>query len=334
MFNKHWVPTAASFLILFPLNLLIISSLSPHLLGKQLTAWIIGLFFFLIGRQFTPKQLSPAKWFFFFGSCLLLFLPIILNNITRGSRRWLNIGPFSLQPSEIVKPGLMLYLANINSLSLQLLHLIPVFIIVIQPDFGSAVSVLFLLSPVFLHSKSLLKLGLLAIIAITISSPIIWNKVLHPYQQKRIINFLNPGSDPFGQGYNLIQSKIAIGSGGLFGKGYKKGSQGQLLFLPEKHTDFIFAAATEELGFVGSALIIFAYFLLIGSLIKKAFMSNNQPQLIFTLGIALQIWLQTFINIGMNLGILPVTGIPLPFLSVSGSSIVSLLFSLGIIYST
>ncbi len=334
MFHKHWLPTAISLLLLFCLNLLIISSIAPHLLAKQLIAWFIGIIFLFIGKQFTPKQLSSIKWPIYISSCILLLLPIVLNNITRGSRRWINLGILSFQPSEIVKPGLMLYLANTNNLVGLLFHLLPVLIVLSQPDLGSALSILFLLIPVILYNKKLFKLSLIALVSLILISPIIWNKFLHQYQQKRITNFLNPASDPLGQGYNVIQSKIAIGSGGFFGKGYKKGSQGQLLFLPEKHTDFVFAATTEELGFTGATLIIFSYFLLIGSLLKRGFQSSNKTQLIFTLGITIQIWMQAFINICMNLGMLPVTGIPLPFLSVSGSSIISLLFAIGIIFSS
>jgi rod shape determining protein RodA len=141
-------------------------------------------------------------------------------------------------------------------------------------------------------------------------------------------------NDPMGNGYNVIQSKIAIGSGGLFGKGYRKGTQGQLLFLPEKHTDFIFAGITEELGILGALLIIGSYFVIIKTIIAKAYQTANRPLFLFTLAIAFQIWIQSMVNISMNLGLLPVTGIPLPFLSVGGSSIIALLFSLGIIYSS
>jgi len=159
--------------------------------------------------------------------------------------------------------------------------------------------------------------------------------VLHDYQKERIVNFLNPLSDPLNKGYNVIQSKIAIGSGGFWGKGYKKGTQGQLLFLPEKHTDFMFATTAEELGMVGVFIVLATYYLLISTLFKKAFLiTNNRALFLFTIGIAIQIWMQTFVNIGMNLGILPVTGIPLPFLSVGGSSIMTLLFSIGVIYSS
>ena len=309
-----------------------ISSVAPQVIWKQLIAWAIGVVLFFIGRQINPKQINSSKWPIFIACCIFLLIPILFNNVTRGSRRWIDIGFTTIQPSEIIKPGLMLFLANT---SLPFLHFIPVSIIMAQPDLGSAISVLFLLIPIIIYNKKLFKLTLILGLVFIAISPFLYNKVLHDYQRKRIINFLNPATDPLGQGYNVIQSKIAIGSGGFFGKGYKKGSQGQLLFLPEKHTDFMFATTAEELGFAGILIIITSYYLLIKGLFTKAFnTTNNRPLFLFTLGIALQIWMQTFINIGMNIGILPVTGIPLPFLSVGGSSLMALLFSLGIIYSS
>lgn len=325
-----------SFLIslgfLFCINILMVSSIAPKSVGKQLFAWIIGIILFFIGKQINVKQINSSKWIIFITCCIFLLLPILLNNITRGSRRWINIGSATIQPSEIVKPGLMLFLVNST---LPFFHLIPVGIIMLQPDLGSALSVLFLLIPIILYNKKILKITLILGFLFILISPIIYHTLLHSYQKERIVNFLNPGSDPLGKGYNIIQSKIAIGSGGFWGKGYKKGTQGQLLFLPEKHTDFMFAATAEELGLIGIIIIIAAYFLLLKTLFQKAFnTTNNRPLFLFTLGITFQIWMQTFVNIGMNVGILPITGIPLPFLSVGGSSIITLLFSLGIIYSS
>lgn len=332
MSKKFYLPIIISIGILFCLNLLMIASLAPNLFWKQLIAWIIGIILFFIGKQINPKQISSSKNLIFVVSCLLLLTPIFLNNITRGSRRWIDIGFTTIQPSEVVKPWLMLFLANTN---MPLLHLIPVGIIMVQPDLGSAISVLFLMVPIILYNKKLVKIIIILGIFSLLISPIIWNKGLHDYQKHRITNFINPNSDPLGKGYNVIQSKIAIGSGGFFGKGFKNGSQGQLLFLPEKHTDFMFAATCEQLGFFGALIICFAYYFLIKSLLSKAFSTdNNRPLFLFTLGIAVQIWIQAFINIGMNVGILPVTGIPLPFMSVGGSSLMTLLFSLGIIFSS
>jgi len=317
--------------ILCSLNLLMISSLSPQLFWKQFLAWIIGIFLFFIGTQINPKQTPSQGTILLIISCVILLIPIISGNFTRGSRRWLYIGSMSLQPSEIVKAPLMLFLSTTN---LPLLHLIPVAIIMLQPDLGSAISVFILIIPILLYNPKLLKLSLIASLILLIASPLAYKYILKDYQRQRIENFIKPSSDPLGQGYNLIQSQIAIGSGGFFGKGYKKGTQGQLLFLPEKHSDFIFAATTEELGLFSVVLILGSYFLIVSSLFKKAFnTSYNRPLFLFTLGIAIEIWAQSFINIGMNLGLLPVTGIPLPFMSVGGSSIMVLLFSLGIICS-
>jgi len=320
-----------SLIVLCCLNLLMISSLSPQLFWKQFVAWIIGIGLFFVGMQINPKQTHPQSLIFLIASCVILLIPIIAGNFTRGSRRWLYLGSMSIQPSEIVKAPLMLFL---STTTLPLLHLLPVGIIMLQPDLGSAITVLILIIPVILYSRRLFKFSLIAGLILILVSPLAYKFILKDYQRQRIEHFLQPASDPLGQGYNLIQSQIAIGSGGFFGKGYRKGTQGQLLFLPEKHSDFIFAATTEELGLFSVLLMIGSYFLIISSLFKKAFNTiYNRPLFLFTLGIAIEIWAQAFINIGMNLGLLPVTGIPLPFMSVGGSSIMSLLFALGIICS-
>ncbi|MBI2465124.1 FtsW/RodA/SpoVE family cell cycle protein [Candidatus Shapirobacteria bacterium] len=331
MAPKNYLPLIISLGILFSINMLMISSLSPGLLGKQLLSWGIGLGLFFAGTQVNPRQIASSKIFVFVISCLLLFTPIALNNITRGSRRWIELGFMSIQPSEFVKPWLMLFLVNT---SFPLLILIPFFITLMQPDLGSGLTILLLTTPLILYNKKFFRQVLILLVIGTILSPLVWTQFLHDYQKDRIYHFLSPQSDPLGKGYNVIQSKIAIGSGGIWGKGYRKGTQGQLLFLPEKHTDFMFASTAEELGLIGICIIIGAYFLLVKTLINRAYSLHTHPQLkIFILGITFQIWFTAFINIGMNLGILPVTGIPLPFLSVGGSSLMAMMFSLGIIYS-
>ncbi|KKQ89774.1 MAG: Rod shape-determining protein RodA [Candidatus Shapirobacteria bacterium GW2011_GWE1_38_92] len=318
MTKNFRLPLIISLTALFFLNMLMVLSQEPSLILKQLFSWIIGLVLFAIGTQIHPKNIKPYRWLLFIFSTILILSPILLNNITRGSRRWINIGGLSIQPSEIVKPWLLLFLVNTN---LPILFFIPVSLILIQPDLGSAVSTAVLALPTIIYNKKLLTITIIIGIIAIFMSPIIWKYGLHDYQRQRITTFINPQSDPLNKGYNVIQSQIAIGSGGFWGRGFKKGTQGQLLFLPEKHTDFIFAAMTEEMGFVSVFILILSYFLLINTLIKKAFSSTDKAQMLFTLGIASQIWIQAFINIGMNIGILPVTGIPLPFVSVGGSSL-------------
>jgi rod shape determining protein RodA len=327
--TKNYLPPIAIGLgILFCFNMLMVSSVAPYALGKQLFAWLLGVILFFIGTQINPRQIASSKVYIFLTSCFFLLLPILLNNITRGARSWINLGFISFQPSEFVKPWLMLFLVHTN---FPLLIFIPIGIVMLQPDLGSAITIGLLLVPIILYNKQIFKLALLGALLLIMSSPLIWSHVLHGYQRQRIVTFLNPQSDPQGHGYNIIQSKIAIGSGGLWGKGYKKGSQGQLLFLPAKHTDFMFAVTAEELGLVGVSLIIFSYYLITKTLINRAFeVRNNRPLSLFILGIAFQVWGQSFINIGVNLGMIPVTGIPLPFMSVGGSSIMALMFSLGV----
>lgn len=332
MFQKGLLTVLAALGVLFFINLLMISSLAPAVFVKQLFSWILGIILFIIGTKVNPRQIASSKNLIFIVSILAVLAPILLNNITRGSRRWIDIGIGTLQPSELIKPWLMLFLTNTR---FPLLIFIPVAAIMLQPDLGSALSVLMLIVPIVLYDSRLQKYLLLIGLGLLAVSPFIWNNLLHDYQRNRVTHFLNPESDPLGKGYNVIQSKIAIGSGGFFGKGYRQGSQGQLLFLPEKHTDFMFAATAEELGLVGIAIILLAYFFLIRSLINRAYsITQNRQLFLFTLGIAIQIWAQLFVNIGMNLGILPVTGIPLPFLSVGGSSLMALMFSLGVIFSS
>lgn len=331
MTKNFRLPLIISLFVFFSLNMLMVFSQAPTLALKQLFSWIIGIILFFVGTQIHPKNVRPYQWPLLIFSTILILSPILLNNITRGSRRWLNIFGLSIQPSEIIKPWLLLFLVNSN---FPILFFIPVSLILIQPDLGSAVSTAILAIPTIIYNKKLLSISIVIGILALLTSPLIWKFGLHDYQKQRITSFISPKSDPLNKGYNVIQSQIAVGSGGIWGRGFRNGTQGQLLFLPENHSDFIFAAMTEEMGFIAVLILIISYFLLINTLIKKAFSSSDNAQLLFTLGIASQIWIQAFINIGMNIGILPVTGIPLPFVSVGGSSLMAFLFSLGIIYSS
>lgn len=316
--------------ILFATGMLMVFSTAPQLATKQLVSWIIGLAWFYWGKQLSHKIESSTKIVILVTSCILLLTPLFLGSNIRGSHRWINIGPASLQPTEFVKPILMLLVANTNH---PYIILLPVLITAMQPDLSSALSILLLAAPSIFYNKRLKKIFLLGMLVVTLLSPIIWQFGLKQYQKDRIYTFLNPEKEALGRGYNVIQSKIAIGAGGFWGNGFRQGTQSQLKFLPEKHTDFIFASLGEELGQVGILVIILAYYLLLKSLLDHAFDTSSKEHTIFTLGICLQIWVQIIANIGMNLGILPVSGIPLPFISVGGSSIMASLFALGIIWS-
>ena len=305
------------------------------------------LFFFLF---VTISFISINFWFntsfliyFFF---LLLLLGVKYFGITSsGSQRWINIYIFNLQPSELMKIGVILFLAkyyhrisseNVNKV-LYLLYpiislIIPFVLVLTQPDLGT--SLLILASGVIIiwlagiSSKFFVYISFFLIAA----APIVIS-FLKPYQKARILTFLNPDRDPLGAGYQIIQSKIAVGSGGLFGKGFLNGSQSYLDFLPEKHTDFIFTLFSEEFGFVGSVLIIFLYFIITYRIIKIGEQTRSVFGKLFCFGFATAFFIYVAVNMSMVLGLLPIVGAPLPILSYGGSSMLAIMFGLGVVMS-
>jgi len=316
---------------LFFFNILVTSSLAPSSLPKQTFSWIVGGALFVLSKNINLKQVKYNNLLILVACCFLLSLTLIFGSNVRGSKRWIGTGFFRPQPSEIIKPWLAAILASTQN---HLLLIPPLLITLAQPDLGSTISMFLMLIPLFFYNQTIRKHLIILFSFLLLLSPLVWQFGLKDYQKSRITSFINPQADPLGKGYNLIQSQIAIGSANIFGKGYRQGTQGQLLFLPEKHTDFVFAALTEEFGLIGAFLLIGIYFVIVKTLVNKAYQNiNNPPYFLFCLIIATQIWSQTFINIGMNIGIMPITGIPLPFMSVGGSSIMSLLISLGIVFS-
>lgn len=271
-------------------------------------------------------------------SVLLLLITILFGESVRGSTRWLNLGLFSLQTSEVVKPFLILFYANFlsqknlkpkNLLTFGLLSAIPFFLVFKQPDLGSALALLAI--PLILYISNYFKPKTLLIIALFLAVIIpIGLKFIKPYQSKRIESFINPYSDSSGGGYNVIQSTIAIGSGRFFGKGVSLGTQSHLNFLPERHTDFIFASFVEEFGLLGSILILSSFFVLFQTMINNATNLKDRGLYLTQLAILTLFSFQTAINIGMNLGLAPVTGITLPFFSYGGSSLISSFAIIGI----
>jgi rod shape determining protein RodA len=284
---------------------------------------------------------------------LLIFILLILLLVavkfwgvqSQGSRRWINLFVFNLQPSELMKVGIILFLSNyyhkissgdvnkIRYLFYPLLALlIPFMLVVSQPDLGTAL--LILVSGIVITWLSGVKWRIFAYLAglFIVLAPIAIS-FLKPYQKNRILTFLNPDSDPLGAGYQIIQSKIAIGSGGLFGKGFLNGSQAYLNFLPEKHTDFIFTLYSEEFGFVGSAFMVFLYFLITFRITIIGNMTRSIFGKLYCYGFATAFFVYVAVNMSMVLGLLPIVGAPLPILSYGGSSMLAMMLGLGIVMS-
>ena len=296
---------------------------------------------FLLFSQIEYKIFRPLTNFLYGGSIFFLILTFLLGVATRGSVRWIDFGIVRLQPSEIIKPLMIIFAAAFFSqkkenliafLKHTIIFFIPVLFVLRQPDLGSAIVFFFFWVGILLTSGYRPKLAISFLLFGLVSLPFFWY-FLKSYQKERIISFLDPAADPLGIGYNVIQSVVAVGSGGVLGRGLGRGTQSHLLFLPEYQTDFIFASFSEELGLVGGLILIFLYFILLYRILKTASIMDNQFGRLIALGIFFVIFVQVMINIGMNMGIFPITGITLPLVSYGGSSLVSLGIMLGIVSS-
>lgn len=310
---------------------------------KQLTYLALGFGMLFIFAQIPPRiyqRFAPAA----FGmGILLLLLVFLMGDIGKGARRWLSIGGLRFQPSELSKLALPLILAwylQKKSLPLRLKEILtvliltasPVLLIMEQPDLGTAI--LIGASGFFVLLFAGITWSFLGIVALVIalSFPLLW-LFLHDYQKQRILTFFNPESDPLGSGWNIIQSKIAIGSGGFLGKGWLHGSQSRLDFLPEGATDFIFAVWSEELGFLGVTLLLALYLIIVIRSLYLGTQAQDTFSRMYMGCLALSFFGYVFINIGMVSGLLPVVGIPLPLVSLGGTSAVTLLAGFGILMS-
>lgn len=285
-----------------------------------------------------------AYIFYFIGIILLLFVTIV-GKVSMGAQRWLNLYFFNFQPSELMRIFMVITFAryfssmsveNVRRMSNIIIPLIllgfPMILVLLQPDLGTAMLLLLVgLSIFFVCGVQIWKF-LVSFGIVVISAPILWN-MLHDYQRNRILMFISPEQDPSGAGYHIIQSQIALGSGGIFGKGLLNGTQCQLNFLPEKQTDFVFSALGEELGFIGCCILILLYSLLIIYNFSVSVNNKNKFNQLLVFGLNSMLFYYIFINISMVCGILPVVGIPLPFFSYGGSALVVLMFCQGIIFS-
>ena len=312
---------------------------------NHLTRFLVFFSMFLVLSFVRVSFWYRKAYIFYILGILLLLLVIFFGISASGSKRWINFFIMNLQPSELMKIAIIVcfarYYHRIQSSDIQsykyllqpiILLLIPCYLVITQPDLGTAILIagsgLAIIWLAGLNLKYFIYSGLILLVSL----PFVIS-VLKPYQKSRILTFFNPERDPLGAGYQIIQSKIAIGSGGLLGKGFLQGTQSYLEFLPEKHTDFIFTLFSEEFGFVGSMLLILLYALLIYRIIRIGFSSRSFFAKLYCYGFASALFLYIFVNIAMVVGLLPIVGAPLPIMSYGGSSMLSIMLGLSIVMS-
>ncbi|MEK9200411.1 MAG: FtsW/RodA/SpoVE family cell cycle protein, partial [Patescibacteria group bacterium] len=330
---------AIPILILLALSLTIIKSVAPGVFVSQLVFGLVSLLFFVIFARIDYTIFFSLFVPQYVASLFFLILPYFFGAISRGAVRWLQIGTFSLQPSEIIKPFLIITFCSIavsnvkNKLFWLILSFLPpALLIFLQPDLGTTLVILVGWVAIVVTKLSFKDILAIGVVLALLVWPI-YRFALHDYQRQRLITFVNPYTDPLGRGYHVIQSTIAVGSGQLFGRGLGHGSQSQLQFLPEHHTDFVFAAISEELGLVGGSFIILVIFFLLFRIYQISQRATDPAAALFCLSTLVILFFQSFINIGMNIGIAPVTGVTLPFVSYGGSSLLSLGITLGLVSS-
>lgn len=310
---------------------------------KQLY-WIgLGVISLLVTISIHYRTIQRFAYLIYAFSILLLVIVAIIGRTGMGAQRWIELGPLSVQPSEFVKISLILVLSRYISdvrerggfrggryVNMGILIGIPLLLIVRQPDLGTTLMIMLISLTLISLSGVPIRPLVYAGIASIGATPFLW-RFLKEYQKQRILVFLKPDVDPSGSGYHIIQSKIAIGSGGLFGKGIMHGTQSQLRFVPEQHTDFIFSVIAEEFGFIGALVLIllFAYFTFRG--IDIALKAHDDFGALTVVGITTMIAYYIFVNMGMTAGLFPVVGVPLPFISYGGSSLITLFIGTGLI---
>jgi len=315
--------------------------------GKQII-WVLlsfAVFFIFSFIDFRFLKQTNVLVFLFLITSFLLLILIILGHISHGAKSWFSFGSVAFQPVDVMKLVLVLVLAKYFSRRhveiRDIKHIfisgfyafVPLILILLQPDFGSAM-VVFLIWLGMVLVSGISKVHLFAVFAIGIVIfASLWFVAFKPYQKARIYNFINPLTDIHKTGYNVFQSTIAVGSGQIMGKGLGFGTQSRLKFLPVPQSDFVFAAFAEEWGFVGCALILLLYCLVIWRILRTASLGASNFEILFGMGIAIYFMSHILINIGMNIGIMPVTGIPLPFMSYGGSHLLTEFAGLGILMS-
>jgi len=338
-------PLLLAFLAIFMISLTAIYSASNSNIDavvNQAIKILISISAMAVVAQFSPLSYGRVGPWLFFLCLVLLILVLLIGETRNGATRWLNIG-ISFQPSELMKIAMPLMIARyissgalpptVFSVGVSItIVLVPSYLIMEQPDLGTSILIAFS-GLVVIFLSGLKKRYLAVAFGLFLAYlPLMWAN-MHPFQKNRVLAFLNPGSDPTGSGYHLIQSKIAIGSGGLFGKGWLNSTQGQLDFLPERTTDFIFAILAEEFGFLGISLLIGIYLFIIGRGIMIAINAQDLFSRLLASSISLTFFVYVFVNIAMTTGLLPVVGIPLPLISSGGTSMLTIMVGLGMLMS-
>ena len=308
--------------------------------------WLVaGWSLFFIVTFIDYQIVSKLAYVIYFLNLGAVLYTTFFGAVALGAQRWIDLGFMRYQPSETMKLALIVILARILStksvlgsgLSIRgliwplLLMLVPFVLIVKQPDLGTALLIAGISCTMLLFMKIRRWILMVVFVGGVFAAPIAWNYVLRDYQKDRIRNFISPTNDPRGSGYNSIQSKIAVGSGKLFGKGFRKGTQSQLEFLPERHTDFIYSVLSEEFGLIGSLLVLALFSALFVIIIRVATTARDKFGALLTVGVMAYIFWHMFINMGMVIGLLPIVGVPLPLLSYGGSSMLTTMLGLGFI---
>jgi rod shape determining protein RodA len=320
------------------------SNMDTSIVLKQFVYIVAGFILMITISQLDPDIFRRNAVLFLTFSFLLLGITYLFGPEINGAQRWIRVGPFSFQSSEFLKLAVPIFLANFlfdkklpiqkKEIAISLLVIVCCFLFVFrQPDLGTALIIAFSgLFVLFLSGLSWTFIGG-SFALLVVSSPFIWNFILQPFQRQRIATFFNPESDPFGASWNIIQSKVAIGSGGLLGKGFGEGSQTHLNFLPETETDFIFSVIGEEFGFLGVLLLLSIYLFILLRCLYLALSARDRFCRLVIGGLSLTFAANLIINLCMVVGLLPVVGMPLPFISKGGSSLISLFLAFGIIVS-
>ena len=316
-----------------------------HPLFKRQVSWMIfGLIVMVLTFLLDYKYFDEASIIIYLFCICLLITVFVSGKYVGGSKRWLAFGPFTMQPSEIMKIALIIILASVYSSLVSekgldfkklwkpaLICIVPFLLIAKQPDLGTAMLLFLIAGSMTLFVKVERKVLISSIVLCVAAIPFCWFFLLKEYQISRILTLFNPGRDPLGAGYHIIQSKIAIGSGMLTGKGFLQGTQNTLAFLPEQHTDFIVSVLAEEWGFLGCFFLLFLYFIILLWGLNISYGCRNMFGSILAFGITSMIFWEIFINFGMVMGLMPVVGVPLPLVSYGGSSVITNMIGFGIL---